>query len=381
MAHQDALMVCNPDYKSPFASVEDAVHRLLPYHVVSDYNAEEDDRVLESDTTGDITSRSQQWDNDALDAVTKFNATFEKQVRNFNMMLRKRAQGEFRSEERLMLENALMQEEKEALLKTKLEIESREKADKEAAEAQMRMAMSQGEQAQAELRSHANVYAASLRYEGMATWEVPWMDFMGGIIQREMKSHQRILLSDENEPEWKHWRQAGKEGDCHLDTLKHDPQSTTSLPALSKKKQEMQDVKIVSLTTWRSVEQHGMLREGIKEAWTQSLFMERKEMASRRDSILWENFPRALKRRTRLHPLYEEEEEEDIKYNKSVSFPSASLAVDLSADDRKVLGSHPGVLEPDRSAFAIGRPPPTMHRSSSTGLMARRLTGSTLLRP
>ncbi|URD91838.1 hypothetical protein MUK42_01873 [Musa troglodytarum] len=166
MAHQDALMVCNPDYKSPFASVEDAVHRLLPYHVVSDYNTEEDDRVLESDTTGDITSRSQQWDNDALDAVTKFNATFEKQVRNFNMMLRKRAQGEFRSEERLMLENALMQEEKEALLKTKLEIESREKADKEAAEAQMRMAMSQGEQAQAELRSHANVYAASLRYEG-----------------------------------------------------------------------------------------------------------------------------------------------------------------------------------------------------------------------
>ncbi|CAL9048329.1 unnamed protein product [Musa banksii] len=166
MAHQDALMVCNPDLKSPFASVEDAVQRLLPYHVVSDYNAEEDDRVLESDTTGDSKSRSQQWDNDVLDAVTKVNATFEKQVRNFNMMLRKRAQGEFRSEERLMLEHALLQEEKEALLKTKVEIESREKADKEAAEAQMRMAMAQGEQTQAERRSHANVHAASRRNEG-----------------------------------------------------------------------------------------------------------------------------------------------------------------------------------------------------------------------
>ncbi|RWW05772.1 hypothetical protein GW17_00030934, partial [Ensete ventricosum] len=166
MAHQDASMVCNPDYSSPFASVEDAVHRLLPYHVVSDYNSEEDDRILESDTTGDTKSRSQQWDNDVLGTVTKFNAMFEKQVGNFNMMLRKRAQGEFRSEERLMLDKALIQEEMEAFLKTKVEIESREKADKEAAQAQMQMAMAQGEQAQAELRSDANVYAASLPYEG-----------------------------------------------------------------------------------------------------------------------------------------------------------------------------------------------------------------------
>lgn len=56
--------------------------------------------------------------------------------------------------------------------------------------------------------------------------------------------------------------------------LKHDPQSTASLPALSKQKQEMKDVKIVSLTTWRSVEQHGMLSEGIKEAWTVFRHME-----------------------------------------------------------------------------------------------------------
>ncbi|RWV88136.1 hypothetical protein GW17_00049800 [Ensete ventricosum] len=159
MAQKDALMVCNPDFKRPFASVEDAVLRLLPYHVVSDYEAEEDDRTLDGDTTGHIISRLLQWDHNILTKIADFSTTFEKQVLAFNIISRKRAQGEFRSEERLMIEQALMQEEKQALLEIRAEMESREKADREAAEAKMRMAISQAECARAEAQVDAEMYA------------------------------------------------------------------------------------------------------------------------------------------------------------------------------------------------------------------------------
>ncbi|PPS00571.1 hypothetical protein GOBAR_AA20088 [Gossypium barbadense] len=145
MAYQDALRVCHPDFKRPFSSLEDACERLLPYHVVADYEAEEDDRILDSDTTGQMPSRSQQWDHNIAAKVAEFTATFEKQALAFNIISRKRAAGEFRSEERLMVEQALLQEEKRAMLELRAEIESREKAGREAHEAKLRMAaMSQG---------------------------------------------------------------------------------------------------------------------------------------------------------------------------------------------------------------------------------------------
>ncbi|PKA58932.1 hypothetical protein AXF42_Ash001025 [Apostasia shenzhenica] len=152
MVHQDVMNVCNPDFKRPFSSIEDAVHRLLPYHVVADYEAEEDDKILESDITGQIPSRLQQWDHNILSKIAELTATFEKQVLAFNIMSRKRSLGEFRSEEKLMLEQALLQEEKHAVLGLRAEIESREKAEREAAatEARMRMAVAQAEHARAE---------------------------------------------------------------------------------------------------------------------------------------------------------------------------------------------------------------------------------------
>ncbi|XP_044495503.1 putative uncharacterized protein DDB_G0268364 [Mangifera indica] len=154
MAYQDAWRVCHPDVKRPFTSFEDAVDRLLPYHVVADYEAEEDDRILDSDTTGLMPSRSQQWDNNIAAKVAEFTATFEKQALAFNIITRKRAIGEFRCEERLMIEQALLQEEKRAIQELKAEIETREKAGREAHEARLRMAaMVQAEQARAE--SHA----------------------------------------------------------------------------------------------------------------------------------------------------------------------------------------------------------------------------------
>lgn len=132
--------------------------RLLPYHVVADYEAEEDDRILDSDTTGQIPSRLQQWDHSILTKIAELTATFEKQVLAFNIMSKKRALGEFRSEEKLMLEQALLQEEKLGL---RAEVELREKAGREAAaaEARMRMAVAQAEQARAEAHAQAEMAA------------------------------------------------------------------------------------------------------------------------------------------------------------------------------------------------------------------------------
>ncbi|KAF2288061.1 hypothetical protein GH714_004234 [Hevea brasiliensis] len=155
MAYQDAWRVCHPNVKKPFSSLEDACERLLPYHVVADYEAEEDDRILDSDTTGQIPSRPQQWDFNIAAKVAEFTGTFEKQALAFNIITRKRALGEFRSEERLMIEQILLQEEKRLLFELKTEMDAREKAGREA---QLRMAaMVQAEQARAESHSHAEM--------------------------------------------------------------------------------------------------------------------------------------------------------------------------------------------------------------------------------
>ncbi|KAL1211500.1 hypothetical protein V5N11_023511 [Cardamine amara subsp. amara] len=136
MAYQDAWCVCHPDFKRPFASLEDACERLLPYHVVADYEAEEDDKILDSDPTGQTLSRCQQWDNNIAAKVAEFTATFEKQVQAFNMITQKRSEGELRAEERLMIEQHLLQDERNGYMELKSE-QDREKA---AQEARLRMA-------------------------------------------------------------------------------------------------------------------------------------------------------------------------------------------------------------------------------------------------
>ncbi len=135
--------------------------------MVADYEAEEDDRILDSDTTGQMPSRSQQWDHNISAKVAEFTATFEKQALAFNIISRKRTLGEFRSEERLMIEQALLQEEKRAALEIRAEIESREKAGREAHEAKLRMAaMVQAEQARAESLARGPIRASALGSQG-----------------------------------------------------------------------------------------------------------------------------------------------------------------------------------------------------------------------
>ncbi|XP_075495378.1 uncharacterized protein LOC142532799 isoform X2 [Primulina tabacum] len=160
LSYQDAWRVCHPDYSRPFSSLEDACHRLLPYHVVADYEAEEDDKILDSDSTGQVLSRSQQWDHNIAAKVAEFTTTFEKQVLAFNMIYRKRGLGEFRTEEKLMMEQFLLNEEKQALFELKAKMDSRQKVSRETHEANMRMAaMVQMEQARAESQAHAEMMA------------------------------------------------------------------------------------------------------------------------------------------------------------------------------------------------------------------------------
>ncbi|OAY72835.1 hypothetical protein ACMD2_19164 [Ananas comosus] len=193
--------------------------RLLPYHVVSDYEAEEDDRILDSDATGQVNSRLQQWDHNILVKIAEFTTTFEKQVLAFNIMTRKRALGEFRSEERLMLEQALLQEEKQSLLELRAEIESREKAG--------RMAMAQAEQAhRVEMMARGPMRGSAAtapgedgslhnnmgQYQGGNEEEIQgW-----GNGQRDDEEPSEDFLNDENENEngetamQDDWREAGE---------------------------------------------------------------------------------------------------------------------------------------------------------------------------
>ncbi|KAI3746075.1 hypothetical protein L6452_08496 [Arctium lappa] len=203
MAYQDAWRVCHPDFKRPFSSLEDACERLLPYHVVADYEAEEDDRILDSDTTGQVLSRCQQWDHSIANKVAEFTATFEKQVLAFNIISRKRSIGEFRSEERLLIEQALLQEERRALFEARSEIETRQKAGREAHAANLRMAaMAQAEQARAEMMARAPIRASALGSMGeQQEQEVSPDEMMNGwgnnTTQKDEKEPSEDFLNDE----------------------------------------------------------------------------------------------------------------------------------------------------------------------------------------
>ncbi|GJZ46318.1 putative GLTSCR protein region [Tanacetum coccineum] len=202
MAYQDAWRVCHPEFKKPFASLEDACERLLPYHVVADYEAEEDDRILDADTTGQVLSRTQQWDQSIANKVSEFTATFEKQVLAFNIISRKRAIGEFRSEERLLVEQALLQEERRTLFETRSEMEKQQKAGRDAHAANMRMAaMAQEQQARAEMMARAPIRASAMGSMVEQDQDVHPDEMMNGWPnnnnQRDEKEPSEDFLNDE----------------------------------------------------------------------------------------------------------------------------------------------------------------------------------------
>ncbi|KAG0446598.1 hypothetical protein HPP92_028759 [Vanilla planifolia] len=122
--------------------------RLLPYHVVADNEAEEDDEILNRNSTGEILAETDnQWDANIERKLAEFAAAFDKQVLAFNILSLKRNLGEFRSEERLMIEYALLQEERQAVLQLKEEMETREKAKLHTLTSNTQMLLAQAEQA------------------------------------------------------------------------------------------------------------------------------------------------------------------------------------------------------------------------------------------
>uniref|UniRef100_A0ACD5UQ07 Uncharacterized protein n=1 Tax=Avena sativa TaxID=4498 RepID=A0ACD5UQ07_AVESA len=100
MAYEDVWKASHPDFRTPFSSIEDAITRLLPYHVFADYEDEED-------TNGGTEEMSSEeaLDKAVMEAVEKQIEEFEKQVLTFNVLARKRG------EERLMAERALLHDE------------------------------------------------------------------------------------------------------------------------------------------------------------------------------------------------------------------------------------------------------------------------------
>lgn len=196
--------------------------------MVADYEAEEDDRILDSDTTGQMLSRSQQWDHNIAAKVAEFTATFEKQALAFNIISRKRSVGEFRSEERLMIEQALLQEERKAMFELRAEME---KAGREAHEAKLRMAaMVKVEQTRA-AESHmarAPIRASALGSHGSGDLGIsdemlgedeegdnPDVNEWGSNAQREEREPSEDFLNDEEtengETSMQHeWRDVGE---------------------------------------------------------------------------------------------------------------------------------------------------------------------------
>ncbi|XP_010463796.1 PREDICTED: putative uncharacterized protein DDB_G0271606 [Camelina sativa] len=156
-AYQDAWRVCHPDFKRPFASLEDACERLLPYHVVADYEAEEEEaKILESDQTSKTLPLCQLWDNNIAAKFEEFKATFEEQTQAFNKITQKRSDGEARAEERLMIEQLMLQDERKACIELKSELDMEMKAQ----EARLRMAALAQARAAESQQSHAEMMMA-----------------------------------------------------------------------------------------------------------------------------------------------------------------------------------------------------------------------------
>lgn len=176
MARQDVLRVCNPDIKRPFSSIEDACDRLLPYHVVAEYDPEELEVSPSESRSGATTlliSRAQSW-NDTLKAKTaEYVGALDKHINTFNSIMKRRSDGEMRGEERLLVEKYLLVDERQKLADARAKIEAKERAEREAQEARVKEALAQAEKARAEAlaRAEAQAQAEAARAKALAQAE------------------------------------------------------------------------------------------------------------------------------------------------------------------------------------------------------------------
>lgn len=200
--------------------------RLLPYHVVADYEAEEEARILESDTTSQTLPLCQQWDNNIAAKVAEFTAKFEEQAQAFNRINQRRSDGELRVEERLMIEQLLLKDEREACIELTSELDREMKAQ----EARLRMAAlaqaagqvraAESQQSHAEMMARNPLRANAIGNHGEQGRNMnpnEMMMLMNGWgnnnnSQREEKEPLEDFLNDEENQNGEHenWRRNGE---------------------------------------------------------------------------------------------------------------------------------------------------------------------------
>lgn len=122
----------------------DLMVRLLPYHVFADLELEEDEGI-EIDATVMTQKSSAQESEDKLNAqMEHLLAEFEKQVLAFNVMTRQRAEGTSRAEEQVMLEVALLNDERQQTERVRAAIaQQNQQEQQEAARARLAIAQAQ----------------------------------------------------------------------------------------------------------------------------------------------------------------------------------------------------------------------------------------------
>ncbi|BBN18606.1 hypothetical protein MPTK1_8g03900 [Marchantia polymorpha subsp. ruderalis] len=163
MARQDLAKIAHPDTQRPFSSLADACDRLLPYHILAEYDVEE----CEEKEGMELLSRSRAWEESLRTQTLEFMATLEKQVVTYNTIIKKRSEGSMRGEERMMVEQSFLSDEKQKLMNVRAQIEAKDKAEKEAAEAKAKEAAVLAERARAEeqARAEAQAQAEAARFE------------------------------------------------------------------------------------------------------------------------------------------------------------------------------------------------------------------------
>ncbi|KAL2609250.1 hypothetical protein R1flu_027823 [Riccia fluitans] len=165
-ARQELAKVAGPDIQRPFSSLADACDRLLPYHILAEYDLED----CEEKEGVEPISRSRAWEESLKAQTLEFMTTLEKQVTTYNTIIKKRNEGSMRGEERMMVEQSLLSDEKQKLMNVRAQIEAKDRAEKEAAEAKAKEALEQAERARAEEQARAKAQAqaqadAAARFE------------------------------------------------------------------------------------------------------------------------------------------------------------------------------------------------------------------------
>lgn len=123
-----SFVPCNESIFEHEYIVTDHIHnqgmfwcRLLPYHIVAEY--EPDDVEVSTSESGVPVSRSQAWKESLESKSSDFMRMLDKQINTFNTIMRRRAEGDMRGEERLLVEKWLLVDERQKLADARAQVQ------------------------------------------------------------------------------------------------------------------------------------------------------------------------------------------------------------------------------------------------------------------